>query len=114
MQQVLCSWSTCTQSHVLQLRRTFVQVGKGDVVAGSGKVGWPGARSVMRRAVGVPKGGSIWGTAAGSGGGGRGRGEECRGRTKGGRVAEGKGSSSQPVNSCFPVFLFLYIALNLR
>jgi len=91
-----------------------VQVGKGDVVAGSGKVGWPGAKSVMRRAVGVPKGGSIRGTTAGSRGGGRGRGEECRGRTKGGRVAEGKGSGSRPVDSCFLVFLsfyFVYIAL---
>ena len=69
-----------------------MQVGKGDVVAGSGKVGWPGAKLVARRAVGVPEGGSIWGIVAESGGGGRGREEECRCRTKGRRVTEGKGS----------------------
>src|SRR6202045_3067452 len=92
------------RGRVLQLRRTLAQVGKGNVVAGSGKVGWPGTRSIMRRAVGVPEGGSIRSIAAGSGGGGRGRGEECGGRTKGGRVAEGKGSGSRPVDSRFLVF----------
>src|ERR1700730_5087701 len=108
-QRVPRSRLTCARGRVLRLRRALAQVGKRDVVAGSGKVGWPGARSATRRAVGVPEGGSIRGVAAGSRGGGRGRGEECGGRTKGGRVAEGKGSGSQPVDSCFLVFYFMYI-----
>src|ERR1700730_9410572 len=65
-QRVPHSRSTCARGHVLRLRRALAQVGKRDVIAGSGKVGWPGARSVMRRAVGVPEGGSIRGIAAGS------------------------------------------------
>ena len=80
----------CARGCVLWLQRALAQVGKRDVVAGSGKVGWPGARSVTRRAVGVPEGGSIRGIAAGSGGGGRGRGEECGVEQKAEGLRKGK------------------------